>query len=216
MKALFAAVCAVAVSPQALAADIRVIDGDTIELNGITYRLHGIDAPEVGQSCKTSRGSNWACGKAAVEVMEDLVLGASVICEPREEDGYGRTLAVCNADGTDINAEMVRRGYAWAFRRYVMDYAALEDQTRAARLGVWEAESQTPWDYRAQKWSVAEQQAPDGCPIKGNISSNGRIYHAPWSPWYSRTKITVSKGERWFCNEAEALQAGWRAPFWGR
>ncbi|WP_306030062.1 thermonuclease family protein [Stappia sp. MMSF_3263] len=216
MKTFFTAAIALTASSQALAADIRVIDGDTIELNRITYRLHGIDAPEVGQSCKTARGTNWACGKAAVEVMEDLVLGASVACEAREDDGYGRTLAVCYADGTDINAEMVRQGYAWAFRRYAMDYAALEDQTRAARLGVWAAQSQAPWDYRAQKWNVAEQQAPDGCPIKGNISSNGRIYHAPWSPWYSRTKITVAKGERWFCNEADAVQAGWRPPYWGR
>jgi endonuclease YncB( thermonuclease family) len=216
MKTFFAAAVALAASSQALAADVRVIDGDTIELNGKIVRLHGIDAPEVGQFCKTARGTSWGCGKAALEVMEGLVLGAAVTCEGREKDGYGRTLAVCHANGMDISAEMVRQGYAWAFRRYSMQYAALEDQTRAAQRGVWEAESQTPWDYRAQKWSVAEQQAPDGCPIKGNISRNGRIYHAPWSPWYSRTKITVAKGERWFCNEADAVQAGWRTPYWGR
>jgi hypothetical protein len=32
----------------------------------------------------------------------------------------------------------------------------------------------------------------------------------PWSPWYARVKIDVSRGERWFCSEAEALAAGWR------
>jgi hypothetical protein len=49
--------------------------------------------------------------------------------------------------------------------------------------------------------------------IKGNIGSNGdRIYHTPESPYYSRTKIDESKGERWFCTEEEAIEAGWRAP----
>jgi len=32
------------------------------------------------------------------------------------------------------------------------------------------------------------------------------------SKWYSKTKINESKGERWFCSEAEAKAAGWRAP----
>ena len=51
-----------------------------------------------------------------------------------------------------------------------------------------------------------------GCRIKGNISQNGRIYHVPGSPSYEQTKIDESKGERWFCSEAEARAAGWRAP----
>ena len=55
-----------------------------------------------------------------------------------------------------------------------------------------------------------------GCPIKGTISKNGRIYHAPWPPWYKRTKVSLNKGERWFCSEREALDAGWRAPVWWR
>jgi hypothetical protein len=50
------------------------------------------------------------------------------------------------------------------------------------------------------------------CRIKGNISENGRIYHVPGSEWYERTQIDARKGERWFCTEAEAKAAGWRAP----
>ena len=50
------------------------------------------------------------------------------------------------------------------------------------------------------------------CLIKGNISENGRIYHVPGSRWYSETGINPSRGERWFCSEAEARAAGWRAP----
>jgi hypothetical protein len=55
--------------------------------------------------------------------------------------------------------------------------------------------------------------APLGdCRIKGNISQNGRIYHVPGSASYDQTQIDTSKGERWFCTEAEARAAGWRAP----
>ena len=110
---------------------------------------------------------------------------------------------------------MVLDGYAWAFRRYSEDYAAEEELASRLTLEIWQAPTQTAWDYRAAKWEVAIQEAPEGCPIKGNISNNGRIYHAPWSPWYAKTKVSVEKGERWFCTEREALDAGWRAPIWG-
>ena len=54
---------------------------------------------------------------------------------------------------------------------------------------------------------------PSGsCLIKGNVSSGGRIYHVPGSDSYDRTRIDESRGERWFCTEAEARAAGWRAP----
>jgi hypothetical protein len=46
------------------------------------------------------------------------------------------------------------------------------------------------------------------CRIKGNISSSGRIYHVPGSPSYDQTIIDESKGERWFCTEAEARAEG--------
>ena len=48
------------------------------------------------------------------------------------------------------------------------------------------------------------------CRIKGNISDSGRIYHLPGSSAYDKTRIDESKGERWFCSEAEARSAGWR------
>ena len=66
------------------------------------------------------------------------------------------------------------------------------------------------WEYRAQRWTAAEPQAPHGCAIKGNVTRNGRIYHMPWSPWYAQIRIEPDKGKRWFCTEAEALAAGWR------
>jgi hypothetical protein len=50
------------------------------------------------------------------------------------------------------------------------------------------------------------------CDIKGNISvdSGEKIYHVPGQRYYDQTQISPEYGERWFCTEAEALDAGWR------
>ena len=59
---------------------------------------------------------------------------------------------------------------------------------------------------------AANENVASECLIKGNVSSKGeRIYHVPGGQYYSRTKIKTAKGERWFCTEAEARTAGWRA-----
>lgn len=198
---------------------VRVVDGDTIVVDGITHRIHGIDAPEFGQTCKASSGKLWPCGKAALAEMEKLVLSAArVECDDRGQDGYGRQLSLCRADGKDIAEHLVEDGLAWSFRKYSHDYDAVEERARGRRVGVWQAETETPWDFRSHKWESAVHSVPDRrCPIKGNINYKGEhIYHAPWSPWYAKTKVNVDHGERWFCDEAEAVAAGWRAPFWGR
>ncbi|PLS22361.1 thermonuclease family protein [Neptunicoccus cionae] len=198
-----------------VAADtLRIVDGDTLDLGGIRYRINGIDAPEAGQKCKAGSGKDWACGTAATERLFALTRGKTVTCQELATDGYGRIVARCYAGSTDLAREMVAQGMAWAFLKFSDEYEAVQDRAKARRLGIWQAESQTPWDYRAARWEVAAQKAPDGCAIKGNISAKGKIYHAPWSPWYNRTKISLSKGERWFCDEAEAVAAGWRAPYW--
>ena len=44
------------------------------------------------------------------------------------------------------------------------------------------------------------------------MESGDRVYHTPDSPWYERTEIDATRGERWFCTEMEAVDAGWRAP----
>ena len=203
-----------AAAADTLSGRATIIDGDTIEVAHATVRLYGIDAPEAGQSCGKASGGSWRCGNEATKAMADLAEGKEVHCEILGKDDYDRLLGICTVDGVVINERMVADGHARAFVRYTDDYATAEKQARAAKLGVWQGPAKAPWEYRAEKWVVAEQKAPEGCPIKGNISSNGRIYHPPWSPWYSRTKIDESKGERWFWSEGEAIDAGWRAPHW--
>lgn len=217
MKAAIAAAVFGLLTGSAAAEGARVVDGDTIELGEVDYRLQGIDAPEAGQSCAAPDGKTWKCGQAATKLMEELVEAGDLTCDERGKDDYGRIIAVCRAGGIEINRAMVERGLAWSFRQYAHDYDAVEDAAREARLGVWRATTEPPWEYRARRWAEATAEAPSGCPIKGNLSRKGeRIYHAPWSHWYGRTRVNEENGERSFCSEAEAVAAGWRAPRWGR
>jgi len=203
---IFIALCGPALS------EPRVVDGDTLEIDGTIYRLNGIDAPEHGQFCGA-----WACGSDATAELVEIVKGHDITCDALGQDGFDRTIATCYADGTDIGAAMIDKGMAWAFVRYSDAYVDVESAARESRRGVFSGDFTAPWDYRSLRWTAAltdEDDAPEGCPIKGNISKNGHIYHPPWSPWYPKTRIDLSEGERWFCSEAEAVAAGWRAPRW--
>ena len=109
---------------------------------------------------------------------------------------------------------MVRMGAAWAYREYLRDEGllTLEAEAKAQERGLWglsEAQNTPPWEWRRSGGGN-----PSGnCQIKGNINSKGdRIYHVPGSSSYGATRINEAKGERWFCSEAEAQAAGWRAP----
>ena len=146
-------VAAVAVVQSAAGqSSLRVIDGDTVELAGERIRLEGIDAPERGQVCNNALGHTYDCGAAAVRVLVDLTNGQTVSCDPVGEDRHERTLAVCSLpSGLDINAELVRRGVAVAFRRYSGRYVAEENQALAARAGLWAGEFEHPGCYRAQR-----------------------------------------------------------------
>jgi endonuclease YncB( thermonuclease family) len=187
-----------------------VIDGDTLEISGERVRLEGIDAPEADQTCGGGWFGQWKCGRAATAQLRWLTGGRRVECSSAGRDKYGRVLGWCTADGRDINAEMVRSGHAWAFVKYSARYRAVEADARAAKAGIWKGDAEPAWIFRERRWAVAEESAPKGCAIKGNVTSNGHIYHMPWSPWYAKVRIEPAKGERWFCSEAEAGKAGFR------
>ena len=116
----------------------------------------------------------------------------------------------CYVQGDDIEAWMVLNGWALAYRRYSTEYVDEELSAREARSGLWRGEFVPPWEWRRGK-RIQADAVPNGCAIKGNISSKGeRIYHSPGAQHYDRTKINTEKGERWFCTEADAVAAGWR------
>lgn len=198
--------------------DVRVVDGDSLVINGARIRLFGIDAPEIRQRCDQARGESWACGRWSEQMLRRMVEGQHVQCETVETDRYGRAVSRCMADGRDLSRAMVEEGAAIAFVRYSTDYVAAETHARRNMRGIWQLNGrglQRPAQYRAERRRA--QASPDtpppqpGCDIKGNISSSGRIYHRPGQRDYARTRINLARGERWFCSEGEARAAGWRA-----
>jgi endonuclease YncB( thermonuclease family) len=194
---------------------VRPMDGDTFEMAGVgVIRLADIDAPEMAQKCQGGPKELRDCGAFVADVLAGRIRDQSVECEVHAIDEYERRIASCTHAGEDLSTWLVSQGLALAFRRFSERLVPVEEAAKAGGRGLWQTTFEAPWDYRAHRWEVAAQEAPEGCAIKGNINRDGvRIYHTPWgSQWYERTKITESKGERWFCDEAEALAAGWRAP----
>ena len=104
---------AIAVAFTAPAATQTITDGDTLNQNGMTYRLWGIDAPELHQTCP----DGWAAGRLAATRLQALTAGRSIVCQEKDRDRYGRIVAICRAAGEDLGAIMVREGLAWAFTR---------------------------------------------------------------------------------------------------
>ncbi|WP_306418437.1 thermonuclease family protein [Pseudoprimorskyibacter insulae] len=192
---------------------VDVVDGDTIHVGQVTVRLHGVDAPELAQTCARADGTVWRCGSWAAQEAERRFGGKSATCTTRDVDRYGRIVATCRVDGQDMGQVLVQNGIAFAFRQYSMAYDLDEKGAAIARRGLHAHDVMPPSQYRAQQRNaVASTDAPDAaCPIKGNISGKGnRIYHMPGQRDYARTSIRTENGERWFCSEADARAAGWR------
>ena len=202
------------VSALEISGPVRLMDADTFAIGAQVIRLHGVDAFENGQDC-TKGGRSYNCGAAALNALRGLIGAGAVQCKGDDFDNYNRLIAVCDAGGADLSAGLVRSGHGLAYVQYSNDYVIEEREAKAAGRGAWAGEFTPPWVFRANGWANAAQEAPDGqCVIKGNVNRKGeRIYHAPWSRSYKRTKINTAKGEKWFCSEAEAVAAGWRAPY---
>jgi endonuclease YncB( thermonuclease family) len=140
-----------AVSAQADVVGIaRVIDGDTIVVDGEHVRLQGLDAPETERTC-TAYGQQWPCGRTAAEWLRECLRGRQVECVGHTRDRYSRLLAVCYAGGESINDRLVREGWALDYRKYSSDYLAAEAEAKRRGAGVWRGEFMPPWQWRSER-----------------------------------------------------------------
>lgn len=126
-----------------------VIDGDSLRINGQMIRLYGIDAPEGKQSCLRDN-TPYACGEEAAALLRKLTARKTVRCAEKDRDVHGRSVAECFVGDRSLNAELVKHGWALAYRRYSQAYIPYEDAARKQRLGLWAGTFQKPWDYRHQ------------------------------------------------------------------
>ena len=91
-------------------------------VDGVRYRIQGIDAPERAQKCGANSGT-WACGQAATAQMVKLTASGPVQCAKVTQDVYGRVVATCYTVEIDLGEAIVLDGYAWAFAKYFDIYA---------------------------------------------------------------------------------------------
>lgn len=218
--AVLAVMPMLAVAQQPILGVAQAKDGDSLEVDGIRIRLHGIDAPELTQTCSRG-GTQWTCGREAFGNLSELVTGREVRCSRYGKDQFDPVLAKCTINGLEVNRILVERGYATAFRKYSMDYVGSENRAKEAGLGIWAGEFRAPAEVRAEGRDVRSSSTtdrgprpvsrvvsstPSNCRIKGNHSRKGEwIYHLPGMPYYEQTRA-----EAMFCTEAEARAAGYR------
>jgi endonuclease YncB( thermonuclease family) len=186
------------------------VGADTLRIGGTVLRLAGIDTPEAEQRCGKA-GRSWRCAAAAEIALSRLVNGQRASCALSGSDVAGHALGRCTVGQKDLGAELVRQGHVFAEGGILARYAAEEREARAARAGMWSGDVERPAEYRAKLWEEAKRRAPEGCPIKGQVTGSARVYVLPWSPDYERARVLKARGERWFCSEQEAVAAGFKA-----
>jgi endonuclease YncB( thermonuclease family) len=127
--------------------ELRVVDGDTIHLNGEKIRFTGIDTPELKQTC-IKEGIIDSCGLTAKEILIEKIADNKVECISEGKDQYKRTLAECFVNDESLSIYLVRSGYAFAYRKYSKKFIKDEDYARLNKLGMWSMEFVYPWDFR--------------------------------------------------------------------
>lgn len=232
----------VALSPHpARAAGAVVRDANSIQLGDISYRLDGLDAPELDQICIDDHADAWTCGLDARDQLTRLIAGRPVRCEDLgPEKSFGRRRrAVCTVEGEAIslNEQLVRQGFAVA-REPALQANLKQAATEAkdASRGLWKGCLAAPADFRIGKKDGAlvgaacrsdrdreiravlfpeEAVMPGNCSIKGKLAVRARVT-GNIGIYHLRgcpSYPAITRPERWFCSEEDAQAAGFRRAY---
>ena len=128
---------------------VKIADGDTLTLltpsnQQVKIRLAGIDTPEKKQPF----------GNKAKQALSNLAFQKQALVEIAAKDRYGRTIGVVFVDGLNVNAELVKQGMAWVYRKYTDDERlyVLESEAKQAKRGLWlDKNPIPPWEWRRGK-----------------------------------------------------------------
>ena len=205
---------------------IRVIDGDTIEVAGQTLDLAGIDAPELGQSCR-NRATPTPCGIDAARDLKKIIGLRPVQCSMARQQpapgagGVDRLVSsvVCMSGEEDIAEILLRRGAVAAAESSFPNYLLAEQSARSARLGIWRGPFIAPARWREGERPVEDLAPADdpadadvpatglqgvACPVR--IDADGR-YHVPTDSGYAAVAAVRS-----LCSDEEARAEGFTRP----
>ncbi len=125
---------------------LTVSDGDGFVAMGLRFRLLGMDAPEIGQTCEDAERGTWPCGERARWRLFELLSGRRLELLVHGVDCYGRLLCICLADGEDVAEVMVREGLAVCYRSE--QYRAAQLQAIRQRRGMWRGSFEEPVSWR--------------------------------------------------------------------
>jgi endonuclease YncB( thermonuclease family) len=223
------------------AATAVVKDGNTIQLGEVTYRLDGIDAPELDQTCIDDQADPWTCGVDAREQLTKLIGGRSVRCDDLGPDKTFRKrhVGLCTVEGetASLSQQLVRAGFALDFEpsakgRFLQDEAGARD----GRQGLWKgcfvagaefrigkkdgslhgAACRTDRDRQIREALFPEDLSmPSACSIKGKFAVRARVTGnvGVYHLQGCPSYPTTTQPDRWFCSEDEAQAAGFRRAF---
>ena len=127
--------------------ELKVIDGDTIHLNGKKIRFTGIDSPELKQTC-IKDGIEKSCGLTSKQLLINKIGNNNVECISQGRDQYKRILAECFVNNESLSSYLVISGYAFAYRKYSKKFVKDEDYAKVNSLGMWSMKFEYPWNYR--------------------------------------------------------------------
>ena len=238
---LLALLAVILLAGPSLAADAVVHDGRTIQLGDVTYRLDGIDAPELDQTCIDDHADPWSCGIDAREELTKLIKGRTVRCEDLGADKTTskRHIGICSAEGeaASLNQQLAKLGFAIsaepALKVHVKDEAAA---ARTGNAGFWKGCFASPQDFRLGKTDGALNGAacrsdrakeiravlfpadltqPPSCPIKGKLAARARVTGniGIYHLQGCRSYAGTTRPDRWFCSEDDAQAAGFRRAY---
>jgi endonuclease YncB( thermonuclease family) len=223
------------------AAGAVVRDGGTLDIAGVTYRLDGIDAPAVDQTCIDEHADSWACGVDMRDRLSKMIGDRNVSCEDLGADAAfkQRRAGLCTIDGDkdSLNRQLVRQGYAVSVEPSVKGrFKTDETAARDARQGLWSGCFIAPQDFR--RWTKTasllgascrsdkdrelrealfpdEPVMPPGCSIKGKYAARARMtgHVGIFHMQGCRSYASLARLERWFCSAEDAQAAGFRKAF---
>ena len=225
---------------QSFAASPIVRDGATLQLADVTYRLDGIDAPELDQICIDEHADPWACGVEARDQLAKLIGGHEVRCDDLGPAPYRkRHIGICTVkgDSASLNALVVRQGFALNFEPYAKgrfkdDEAGAKDNRR----GLWKGCFVAPAEFRRGKKDGAllgdscrsdkdreiravlfpeDSAMPPSCSIKGKFALRARVTGkvGVYHLQGCRSYPALTNPDRWFCSEEDAQAEGFRKAY---
>lgn len=106
-----------------------------LRVDGHTIQLYGIYIPPTEETCRFDERPVRCSSRAALAL--EFKISGFVRCRPVEHNDDGSLTALCRADGDDLSAYLLQRGWALALPDAPFEYIALERIARQRNLGVW-------------------------------------------------------------------------------